>query len=131
MARDLHDSIGHAVNVISIQAGAGRLQLDHDPERSRAALEAIEATARGAAEELDGLVGALRGDEAAPTTPPAGLAAVAELVESYRAAGLDVTVTEHGPAVDGRGAAVGSTAYRILQEALTNAARHGGAGRSP
>ncbi|MFI5048549.1 MAG: sensor histidine kinase, partial [Gaiellales bacterium] len=69
VARDLHDAIGHAVNVIAIQAGAGRLQLDHDPERSRAALRAIESTARDAAQELDGLVGTLRGDEAATAAP--------------------------------------------------------------
>ena len=126
VARDLHDAIGHAVNVIAIQAGAGRLQLDHDPERSRAALRAIETTARDAAEELDGLVGTLRGDEAATSAPPPGMAGIADLIEGYRAAGLDVTVIERG---SGRrdGATVGATAYRILQEALTNAARHGGA----
>jgi signal transduction histidine kinase len=126
VARDLHDSIGHAVNVIAIQAGAGRLQLDRDPERSRSALEAIESTAREAANELDGLVGTLRGDQPSPTTPPPGLDGIAQLIDSYRAAGLDVTVVERN--ADGRpdGAAIGSTAYRILQEALTNSVRHGG-----
>jgi signal transduction histidine kinase len=126
VARDLHDSIGHAVNVIAIQAGAGRLQLDHDPERSRAALEAIEATARDAATELDGLVGTLRGDQPAPTTPPPGLAGIGQLIDGYRAAGLDITVVERDTGGRRDGATVGSTAYRIVQEALTNAARHGG-----
>ena len=79
-----------------------------------------------AAEELDALVGTLRGDEAAMPAPPPSLAGISHLIDGYRAAGLDITVVERG---SGRrdGATVGATAYRILQEALTNAARHGGA----
>jgi signal transduction histidine kinase len=125
IARDLHDSAGHAVSVILVQAGAARLLLEQDPARSRAAIETIEEVARDTLVEIDQLVRALR--ETSPTDgvePPAGLAALDTLVERTRAAGLDVTVSVEGarrtlpPAVD-------QAAFRILREALTNAARHG------
>jgi signal transduction histidine kinase len=125
IARDLHDSAGHAVNVILVQAGAARLLLEQDPARSRAAIETIEEVARDTLVEIDHLVRALR--DTAPADgvePPAGLATLDTLVERSRAAGLDVRVAVRGerrmlpPAVD-------QAAYRILREALTNAARHG------
>ena len=125
IARDLHDSAGHAVNVILVQAGAARLLLEQDPARSRAALETIEEVARETLDEIDQLVRALRDPEGTDgIEPPAGLAALDTLVERSRAGGLDVRVTIDGerrrlpPAVD-------QAAYRILREALTNAARHG------
>jgi signal transduction histidine kinase len=125
IARDLHDSAGHSVNVILVQAGAARLLLEQDPVRSRAALETIEDVARETLVEIDQLVRALR-DSASPdgVEPPAGLAALDTLVERSRAAGLDVEVAIEGarralpPSVD-------QASYRILREALTNAARHG------
>jgi signal transduction histidine kinase len=130
IARDLHDSAGHAINVILVQAGAARLLQERDPERSRAALVTIEEVARETLGEIDQLVGALRDDDSSSedgrrVEPPAGLAALETLVERHRSTGLGVTVREHGtrrplpPALD-------QSAYRILQEALTNAARHGG-----
>ena len=130
IARDLHDSVGHAINVILVQAGAARLLGVKDPERSRAALTTIEDVARETLGEIDHLVGMLRdedgaGDAGGSVEPPLGLAAVGALVERQRLAGLDVTVHERGsprslsPALD-------QASYRILQEALTNAARHGG-----
>jgi signal transduction histidine kinase len=129
IARDLHDSAGHAINVILIHAGAGRLQAGRDPDAARKAFGTIEEVARETVGEIDQLVRGLREDGRATADrddvePPPGLAALERLVERHRAAGLDVTTTMHGdrrllsPAVD-RGA------YRILQEALTNAARHG------
>jgi signal transduction histidine kinase len=125
IARDLHDSAGHAINVILVQAGAARLLQEQDPERSREALETIEEVARDTLGEIDQLVRALRENGAAPgVEPPPGLAALETLAERYRASGLAVTVKFEGsrrplaPAVD-------QAAYRILQEALTNAARHG------
>ncbi len=125
IARDLHDSAGHSVNVILVQAGAARLLLERDPERSRAALETIEAVAREPLVEIDQLVRALRDPEGADgVEPPAGLGALDTLVARSRAGGLDVHV-----AVDGErrvlAPAVDQAAYRILREALTNAARHG------
>jgi signal transduction histidine kinase len=127
IARDLHDSAGHAINVILVQAGAARLLLQRDPQRSRAALETIEEVARETLGEIDQLVRALREDDRAGdggVEPPPGLAALGTLVERHRSTGLALDIREHGspqplaPAVD-------QAAYRILQEALTNAARHG------
>lgn len=130
IARDLHDSAGHAINVILVHAGLGRLRTEEeDPEAAREAFATIEEVARETVGEIDQMVGVLREDgsapeDGAPVEPPPGLAAVGALVERHRAAGLDVTATVRGdrplPAGVERGA------YRILQEALTNAARHGG-----
>ena len=126
IARDLHDSAGHAINVILVHAGMGRLQTERDPERAREAFATIEEVARETVGEIDEMVRVLREDASLPgeVEPPAGLASLEGLVERHRAAGLDVTSTIHGerrqlPAGVDRGA------YRILQEALTNAARHG------
>jgi signal transduction histidine kinase len=130
IARDLHDSAGHAINVILVQAGAARLLSTQDPERSQAALETIEEVARETLGEIDQLVRALRDDDGADgageerVEPPTGLAAVETLAARHRSAGLAIDVREHGsrrtlsPGLD-------QAAYRILQEALTNAARHG------
>jgi signal transduction histidine kinase len=125
IARDLHDSAGHAINVILVQAGAARLLHDRDPAGSRAAIETIEAVARDTIAEIDQLVRALRDDgEGAEVEPPPGLSALERLAERHRASGLAVAVRYEGrpralaPAVD-------QAAYRILQESLTNAARHG------
>jgi signal transduction histidine kinase len=129
IARDLHDSAGHAINVILVQAGAARLLSEKDPERARAALETIEEVARETVEDIDQIVRVLRDDDGSPepareVEPPLGLAALDTLAERHRAAGLEVTVRVDGsrrelaPGVD-------QAAYRILQEALTNAARHG------
>lgn len=127
IARDLHDSAGHAINVIAVQAGAARLRYNDDPARSLAALEAIEAVARQTAEEIDGIVGTLRaGDAAADVTEaPIGVASIGTLIARGREAGLRVTLESHGSPRP-LGVAADQAVYRILQEALTNAARHGG-----
>jgi signal transduction histidine kinase len=125
IARDLHDSAGHAINAILVQAGAARLLHERDPERSRDAVETIEAVARHTLGEIDRLVRALREDGSPEgVEPPPGLAALAALAERHRASGLEVSARSGGP----RRAltpGVDQAAYRILQEALTNAARHG------
>jgi signal transduction histidine kinase len=124
IARDLHDSAGHAINVILVQTGAARLLRDRDPERSREALETVEDVARETLGEIDQLVRGLREDGSAEVEPPPGLAALDALAERHRASGLTVRTEITGsrrplaPRVD-------RAAYRILQEALTNATRHG------
>jgi signal transduction histidine kinase len=130
IARDLHDSAGHAINVILVQAGAARLHAEGDPERARAALSTIEDVARETVTEIDRLVGSLREDGAPDAAehvdPPLTLAAVAALVERHRANGLEVELRVEGERRP-LPRAVDLAAYRILQEALTNAAKHGGA----
>jgi signal transduction histidine kinase len=126
IARDLHDSVGHAINVILVQAGAARLLREQDPARSQAAISTIEEVARQTVGEIDTLVRTLRedggGNGSADAQP--GLAALETLVKQHRLAGLAVEVKREGrrrvlPAT------IDQASYRILQEALTNAARHG------
>jgi len=126
IARDLHDSAGHAISVIAVRAGAARLRHGENPERSRLALEAIEQVARQTAGEIDEIVGTLRdgGSPRGVVEAPPGLASLSALVERHTSAGLDVTVATAG-APRPLGGPVDQAAYRILQEALTNAARHG------
>jgi signal transduction histidine kinase len=126
IARDLHDSAGHAINVILVHAGLGRLKSEGGPEEVREAFETIEEVARETVVEIDEIVKVLREDGSAPgeVEPPAGLAALDGLVGRHRDAGLDVKATVRGgrrPLPPG----LEQGAYRILQEALTNAARHG------
>jgi signal transduction histidine kinase len=123
IARELHDSAGHAINVILVQAGAARLLHDRDPDGSRRAISAIEDVARGTIGEIDRLVRALRDDGPVPPAP-ADPTALAELVERHRAGGLTIAA-EIAPSGRSLPHGVAWAAYRILQEALTNAARHG------
>src|SRR5262245_54325634 len=123
IARDLHDSAGHAINVILVHAGLGRLSADSDPAAARRAFETIEEVARETVTEIDQMVRALREDSDG-VEPPAGVAALEGLVERHRTAGLDVATTVRGD-VRALPPAVDRAAYRIVQEALTNAARHG------
>ena len=123
IARDLHDSAGHAINVIAMRAGTARLR--RDPDRSQAALEAIEELARRTVGEIDQIVGTLRDERSSDDVAvPPGLASLDTLVARHTAAGLDVDLERHGTP-RGLERATDQAAYRILQEALTNAARHG------
>jgi signal transduction histidine kinase len=126
IARDLHDSAGHAINVIALRAGTARLRYDEYPGRGRATLEGIEDLARHTVAEIDQIVGALRDEGSAgeQIAAPPGLASLDTLIAHRTAAGLDVTIATVG-APRALEAAVDRAAYRILQEGLTNAARHG------
>lgn len=126
IARDLHDSAGHAISVIAVRAGAARLRHGEDPDRSLLALTEIEQVARDTVADIDAIVGALRADgpaDAAVEAPP-GLASLGTLLERRASSGLAITFDTRGATRPLEGP-VDLAAYRILQEALTNAARHG------
>ena len=124
MARDLHDVIGHNISLMNVQAAVGLDLMDSHPEQARAALAAIKAVSKDALGELRTMLAALRqdGDEA-PRSPAPGLDQLDELVGLTQAVGLHVTVETTGPPV-ALPAAADLTAYRIVQEALTNVTRH-------
>jgi signal transduction histidine kinase len=123
IARELHDTAGHAINTIRIQAGAARMLRERDPKGSADAIVAIEEVAAETLEDIDRIVGALRDDAAAPLTPMPGVDDIGALVDRHRAAGLDFDLRVTGAKTIPP--AVGRAGYRIAQEALTNAARHG------
>ncbi|MEU7223502.1 sensor histidine kinase [Streptomyces chrestomyceticus] len=129
LARELHDSVGHALSAVTLQAGAARRVLDADPEFARQALLAIEETTRGAVAELDAVLGLLRadGDDPAGTPVPLpALDALDTLLDRTRTAGLRIDADVD----DGCGRLpplVSREAYRIVQEGLSNALRHAGA----
>jgi signal transduction histidine kinase len=124
IARELHDSAGHALNTILVQAGAARVLRERDSERSAQAVATIEDLAGETIEEIDRIVGLLREDREMDRSPLPGIDQIPALVERQRAGGLDVHLT-----IDGEPnrppAPVSRAAYRIAQESLTNASRHG------
>ncbi|MBV9793936.1 MAG: sensor histidine kinase [Actinobacteria bacterium] len=124
MARDLHDVIGHNISLISVQAAVGLDLMDSDPEQARAALTAIRSVSREALGELRSMLATLRQPgEQPPTAPTPGLARLPELTGLTRAAGLPVRTEVTGRARP-LPAAADLAAYRIVQESLTNVARH-------
>ena len=123
IARELHDSAGHAITTIAAHAGAARVLRARDPDRADAAIATVEQLARQAMTELDEIVTALR-DDPAELRPLLGLGDLDELVER---AGLAVEIARTGMPRE-LSAAVDRAAYRIAQEAITNAARHGAGG---
>jgi signal transduction histidine kinase len=126
MARDLHDVIGHNISLISVQAAVGLDLMDSDPEQARAALTAIRSVSREALGELRSMLATLRqAGEQPPTAPTSGLARLPELCQLTRAAGIPVRTEVTGP-VRALPATVDLAAYRIVQESLTNVARHAG-----
>ncbi|MFC5956920.1 sensor histidine kinase [Streptomyces pratens] len=122
IARELHDSIGHALTVAVVQAGAARAA--DDPAFTGRALEAIEETGRTALEELDRVLGILREPERPVSSRPT-LVDADRLLESARASGVKLDAEVTGP-VDTVPGPVSREGYRILQESLTNALRHAG-----
>ncbi|WP_230466308.1 sensor histidine kinase [[Actinomadura] parvosata] len=123
LARELHDSVGHALSVVTLQAAAAGRVLDRDPATARTALAAIEQSARTALEDLDHVLGVLRDDGAGSRGGPAPQGTLEDLDELVASSGARV-LREVGdlsrvPAV------VSREAYRIVQEALTNAIKHG------
>jgi signal transduction histidine kinase len=126
IARELHDSAGHALNTILVQAGAARVLRERDSERSAQAVAAVEDLARETIEEIDRIVGLLREDrEIDDLSPLPGIDQIPGLVERQRAGGLDVHLTIDGAPDRPPPTPVSRAVYRIAQESLTNASRHG------
>ena len=125
IARELHDSAGHAINSILIQAGAARLVQDSQPERSREAIATIEAIARESMQDIDAILGGLRNGAPADLEPLPGIDRIAALVERHQAAGLDFSLRDRTSPELRLPPPIDRAAYRIAQEAMTNAARHG------
>ncbi|GGR49123.1 sensor histidine kinase [Streptomyces netropsis] len=125
LARELHDSVGHALSAVTLQASAARRVLDADPEFARQALAAIEETTRAAVGELDTVLGLLREEGPASAAPAPTLADLDALLARTRAAGCEVTLTA-STALEKVPPVVSREAYRIVQEGLGNALRHAG-----
>lgn len=127
IARELHDVVAHNVSVMVVQAGGARRTLDRDPERARAVIESIETTGRQALTEMRRLLGVLRTDDEATDAlaPQPGVSRLDDLVQHVRSAGLPVQLSVQGNPVP-LAAGVELSAYRIVQEALTNALKHAG-----
>ena len=125
IARELHDVVAHHVSVIAVQAETARLTTPDMPDEGKERLAAIGQTARDSLTELRRLLGVLRADGSseAARSPQPGLGRLAELIDSARTAGTPVRLTLDGD-VSPLPPGVDLTAYRIVQEALTNARRH-------
>jgi signal transduction histidine kinase len=130
IARELHDIIAHSVSVMTVQAGGVRRLLHPDQVRERESLLSVESTGRDALAEMRRLVGLLKEDAAAPTySPQPGIADLEALIATVREAGLSVDLSVEG---EGRDLPPGLdlTAFRVVQEALTNALKHAGPARA-
>ncbi|WP_063752992.1 sensor histidine kinase [Streptomyces sp. NRRL S-350] len=126
MARELHDILAHSLSLINIQAGVALALLDRRPEEARTALVTIKSTSKEALGEVRQVLATLRGPGAAPRGPAPGLDRLDELTEQADRVGLEAEVHEHGERRP-LSAAVDLTAFRIVQEALTNVVRHSAA----
>ena len=129
IARELHDAIAHDVSMMVVQAGAERRVIDDTTGSTKEVLVTIERIGRGALTEMRRLVGMLRSDAGDPLVPQPGLDDLSTLVERVRQAGVPVELQVDG---DRRELPVGIelSAYRIVQEALTNALKHAGQARA-
>jgi signal transduction histidine kinase len=124
IAREVHDTVAHAIAIINVQSGVTAHVLDKKPEVAREALRAIEQTSSRALREMRAILGVLRDDDNGRVPYP-GLGQIDELTAKGREAGLDIKLEQTSPAAP-LPSAVGSAAYRIVQESITNVIRHVG-----
>jgi len=124
IAREVHDTVAHAIAIINVQAGVTAHVLDRRPEVAREALQTIEQTSSRALREMRAILGVLRDDDDGRVPYP-GLEQIDELLAKARDAGIDVKLEQNLPAAP-LPSAVESAAYRILQESITNVIRHVG-----
>jgi signal transduction histidine kinase len=126
IAREMHDVLGHRISLLSVHAGALEFRPDASAEEVAEAAGVIRATAQAALEELRGVIGVLRddGDEAPLQRPQPTIAQIPELVDESRVAGMHVDWHVDVAEPSEIPAALGRTAYRVVQEGLTNARKH-------
>jgi signal transduction histidine kinase len=124
IARDLHDGVAHAMTTINVQAGAAAHVMDRQPQAAREALDAIRRASGEVLDELTAMVAVLReGDQPVDLVPTPGLDQIGDLVQATRDAGVRVSLVVDGP-TDTVPKQIGTAAYRIVQESLTNVLRH-------
>jgi signal transduction histidine kinase len=123
IAREIHDSVGHALSVVTVQASAARKLIGRDPGFAEKALVTIETASRRAAAELDQMLGLLRDETKHPAAPAPGLGSLGELIAGARSAGLIIDPTVSGD-LSRLPSLVSLEAYRIVQEGLTNALKY-------
>ncbi|MBN2204202.1 MAG: sensor histidine kinase [Thermoleophilia bacterium] len=129
LARELHDSVGHALNVVVLHAGAARRVLEKKPELAGEALTSIETAGRQALADIERMLGILRAEEDVSMESAPGVDQIPGLVQQVREAGLPVELAlEPGPG--DLPSSVDLTIYRIVQEALTNVLKHAGHARA-
>ncbi|REK85297.1 two-component sensor histidine kinase [Streptomyces inhibens] len=129
IARELHDVVAHHIALVNVQAGVASHVMDNRPDQAKQALAHVREASRSALEELRATVGLLRqsDDPTAPTEPAPGLGVLDQLVEGFVRAGIPVDL-DLPPAPRPLPASVDLTAYRVVQEALTNVHKHAGEG---
>jgi signal transduction histidine kinase len=126
IAREIHDVVAHSVSVIAIQAGAARTVVEEQPERAREALASIEEISRETMAELRRALGVLRATADDDLAPQPGLDRIDDLLGQFRRTGLLVTLTRDGSPREVP-SGLDLSAYRVVQEALTNTLKHAGA----
>lgn len=127
IAQELHDVVAHAMSVVAVQSGAAAHVIDRSPEQAKAALRTIEHTSREALQELRRMLGVLRSGDEGPGSlvPTPSLADLDDLAARFRAVGMDLELEHSGDTTD-LPPSLQLSAYRVVQESLTNVLRHAG-----
>jgi signal transduction histidine kinase len=124
MARELHDVVAHSVSIIAVQSGAAEANIDRNPEKAKEHMETVRTSAHEALVELRRLVGLLR-EEDASYSPQPGLSRLEDLLDDARGSGMEIELERAGDEVT-LPVGLDLTAYRVIQESLTNVRKHAG-----